>query len=274
MKKLKTKKAKASRSETTEEIIGRLENELPDGFRIINMADSIDFGAWSDEQPEPKQLPPPLTTNDTKDAKTEGHKPFGGMGMYEASRQALGCIATLRYVASAKHFDNDPSFAKMRFDASKLLAEVAALFIQRWPSQVHVPPGIWEIHRDKKSGFRQRWDSIRKSTKQNDAFVDDFAYYTVWAFGWLDEPKQMRQYQADPETCWTKVLEPRGRKYWPNWISEENINRYYPKEEDRYEALKVTGWTKGKWNAKVKTATMKIAAEWEISALWFELPSG
>lgn len=202
------------------------------------------------------------TTDDAKNSAVDstnlGHKPFGDVGMHKAIQQAIEQIEALQTIARLSLEHCNPYFAKLRFDASTLLADVAALFIRQWPSKEQVTTAIWEIHRDKESGFRQRWDSIRKTTKGDDPFVDDFAS-GIWTSGWVNEPEKMRQNQTDIETLWTKVLEPIGRKYWPRWISEDYINRYYPNVNDRYEALNVTGWTKGKWNEKVKTA-IKILA--------------
>lgn len=90
----------------------------------------------------------------------------------------------------------------------------------------------------------------------------------------INELERMRQYQSDPKTCWIEVLEPIGRKYWPGWMSERNIKLYHPNKDGEHEALKVPGWVKGKWRDTVRTAIMKLAAEWESSALWFELPTG
>lgn len=260
-------KPKKKTAETPEEIVSRLKNELPDGYRIVNMADAIDFSDDEPCPPEPSAKKPLPPTPSSVPMIEGAWKPFGGLGIFEATRQALVCISDLKYCAASAQF------GEVHFHASLLLADVAAHFIKQWPSEVNVQPDIWKIHRDKKSGFRQRWNKLRRSTQAPYPFVRDFAEH-VWAVAMINEPERMRQYQSDPKTCWIEVLEPIGRKYWPGWMSQRNIELYHPNKDGEHEALKVPGWVKGKWRDTVRTAIMKLAAEWESSALWFELPTG
>lgn len=184
--------------------------------------------------------------------KMGGCRPFGNVGMCEAVPQAIDCILFLRFIAAGwPELDANPNLQQIRHDASQFLAEIAAIFIQEWPSECHVTPEIWQLHKDPTSGFRRCWDKIRGTTKSDDPFVDDFAL-NLWAFARTKHPDRMRDAANDFETCWTEILEPMGKAFWPLWTTESILEFYFGSSEQK--RLQTIGWSKGKWNDRVKTA--------------------